>query len=1131
MGLTLFEPFGGICSGLEAALRAGLPIRRYIYCDTSTAACLIAKHRVAQLMAYYPSLLKAEAVADAFTTLPQDVYSIRPAELAALAREQGGPWLTVAGWECQDLSQAGGGAGLDGKHSSSFFPLLRLLRTLQLAFPPDAPPAHIIENTPFQHHSQSHIRAQFSQVCLALGQPVTLDAAQFASRAHRLRNFWTNLMPAEALQATAAVVRRPAGLRVQDILDPGRLAPPAQSTDRAPWAVCNHSNEPLSALPTLVARRLSHAFRPGCKGSILIADTAQWDEPNADERERAMGYQTGATAAPGVTERQRRESLGRCIDANTLQTIFAIGVAWGTQSARAAGVHAPCVGPRQGSAGPAQPVLGPSQESCAQHGPGGKRAGSQGSSPPCAPASGSCSEGQGGTRLITAPSPAAGPSRGRPSLPGNATPSSPHTCAWSRAQGAAYSPASCAATCGDSHPALSMSTPDRFTSPGNEADTDSSGQLPGLCLSELLRADVAATAADASAAPYGQSRDIWEDSTTLHLLQHSAYPPGVTAAVRTRASKRLRYYTWRGGKLYFLMPDGATRLVPRPEERRALIRDAHARTGHFGTRRTYALLLTAHWWNGMARDVRDELQRCDLCARARASFNSPTPHLQPLPICGLFYRWGCDLFGPLPATTDGYRYVLVAIEHLSKHIELVPLQDKTSGSTARAFAAAVLGRFGAPAEVLTDRGSEWGGKFEELLLQCMIDHRTTSAHHPQADGLAERAVGTCKRALRKMVEQKGTVATWADELPWLTLGYNCSPQKSTGFSPYHLLYAHTPTVPPAIRERVQVPLDFDTPAMQELTAMRLLQRAKAVKRDVITAGNNLRIAQHRDTLRYAAVRRGDYQARLRGFAPGDFVYVQQQSGPSLQLPARPVILRVKEARELGVLVLQGNDGTTVKLHCSRCAPCHLPNIDTRIDATRARVPASEPCQICGSPDDENLMLICDACSNGYHLHCLVPPLTRPPRGRWLCPTCTAAGVTAQDIEVTAEAVADRAAEEGGQAPVVGTNPMLAKDAAARALHGRLARRMFPVPGLPEPQWFYGRLHFRGPTFRPYYFQLTYQDGDYEINTLPMMEKKGLELLAPDAVLPTSVRIPAAADANPRRKGTLQPAGEPGLPAV
>jgi hypothetical protein len=37
VGLTPFEPFGGICSGLKAALRAGLPIRRYIYCDTCNA--------------------------------------------------------------------------------------------------------------------------------------------------------------------------------------------------------------------------------------------------------------------------------------------------------------------------------------------------------------------------------------------------------------------------------------------------------------------------------------------------------------------------------------------------------------------------------------------------------------------------------------------------------------------------------------------------------------------------------------------------------------------------------------------------------------------------------------------------------------------------------------------------------------------------------------------------------------------------------------------------------------------------------------------------------------------------------------------------------------------------------------
>jgi hypothetical protein len=35
------------------------------------------------------------------------------------------------------------------------------------------------------------------------------------------------------------------------------------------------------------------------------------------------------------------------------------------------------------------------------------------------------------------------------------------------------------------------------------------------------------------------------------------------------------------------------------------------------------------------------------------------------------------------------------------------------------------------------------------------------------------------------------------------------------------------------------------------------------------------------------------------------------------------------------------------------------------------------------------MLICDeeACSRGYHMHCLSPPLTTVPPGKWLCDRC------------------------------------------------------------------------------------------------------------------------------------------------
>jgi hypothetical protein len=68
------------------------------------------------------------------------------------------------------------------------------------------------------------------------------------------------------------------------------------------------------------------------------------------------------------------------------------------------------------------------------------------------------------------------------------------------------------------------------------------------------------------------------------------------------------------------------------------------------------------------------------------------------------YRWGVDLCGPFPATGRGNQYILVAVEHYSKHLELVPIPNKEPATTAAALAAAVLGRYGSPAELVTDRG-------------------------------------------------------------------------------------------------------------------------------------------------------------------------------------------------------------------------------------------------------------------------------------------------------------------------------------------------------------------------------------------------------------------------------------------
>ena len=205
---------------------------------------------------------------------------------------------------------------------------------------------------------------------------------------------------------------------------------------------------------------------------------------------------------------------------------------------------------------------------------------------------------------------------------------------------------------------------------------------------------------------------------------------------------------------------------------------------------------------------------------------------------------------------------------------MIPIRNKEPATTAAAFTAAVLGRYGSPAEVVTDRGGEWAKEFEHVLLDCMIDHRYTSASHPAANGLAERCVQTTKRALSKLCAAEGSQVNWDLQLPWIMLGYNASTQKATGLSPYQLLHAVTPTIPPAIRERMDTSIDLDNP---DTAAADFLARAKLVQDRSIMAGDNLRIAQHRDTLRYAKLRSGCYTPQLKRYLPGDYVYVKRKS--------------------------------------------------------------------------------------------------------------------------------------------------------------------------------------------------------------------------------------------------------------
>ncbi|GFT09946.1 transposon Ty3-I Gag-Pol polyprotein [Trichonephila clavipes] len=96
-------------------------------------------------------------------------------------------------------------------------------------------------------------------------------------------------------------------------------------------------------------------------------------------------------------------------------------------------------------------------------------------------------------------------------------------------------------------------------------------------------------------------------------------------------------------------------------------------------------------------------------------------------------------------------------------------------------------RHGAPRVIITDRGAVFRSRLVSSLVDlCNIDHRFTTACHPQTNGLTERFNKTLADMLSMYVdvEQKN----WDEILPFVTFAYNTAKQETTGFTPFYLLH-------------------------------------------------------------------------------------------------------------------------------------------------------------------------------------------------------------------------------------------------------------------------------------------------------------------------------------------------------
>ena len=241
-------------------------------------------------------------------------------------------------------------------------------------------------------------------------------------------------------------------------------------------------------------------------------------------------------------------------------------------------------------------------------------------------------------------------------------------------------------------------------------------------------------------------------------------------------------------------------VVPRAGEfKERIMYELHAvpYAGHPGVARTIEHVRRQFWWRGMLNDIREFVLACPVCQVEKGSHQAPGGLLVPLPIPER--KWdqvAIDFVTSLPED-EGMDSVLTVVDKATKMVHLIPCTKTiTAKGTARAYWTHVGSLHGIPSVLISDRDDRFTSKFWRALWRILGTRlHMGTAYHPQSSGQVERFNQVLTQTLRCTIHQLGDTTRWVRHLPTIEYAMNCTPSRSTGYTPFYLNHGYHPVTP------------------------------------------------------------------------------------------------------------------------------------------------------------------------------------------------------------------------------------------------------------------------------------------------------------------------------------------------
>ena len=133
--------------------------------------------------------------------------------------------------------------------------------------------------------------------------------------------------------------------------------------------------------------------------------------------------------------------------------------------------------------------------------------------------------------------------------------------------------------------------------------------------------------------------------------------------------------------------------------------------------KTFDRVREQFYWPGMKKDVHEWVSSCEECCEKKSPHQKHIHSLTTWKPSHPFWQVALDIMGPLPESS-GNKYILLIGDQFTKWYEATPMSNQKASTVTKVFVNVWVSRFGCPANLRSDKGSNFMSNFSRTCVRC-----------------------------------------------------------------------------------------------------------------------------------------------------------------------------------------------------------------------------------------------------------------------------------------------------------------------------------------------------------------------------------------------------------------------------